>query len=67
MDYKLATPFYLKSSKKNIKDKSPVYMRITLNGVRTEICPNQSIQAENSNKRLERAKGNREEICIFNT
>lgn len=66
MDYNLTTHFYLKNGKENVKGQSPVYMRITLNGQRTEISTNQSIQSEDWNKRTERAKGNREETRVIN-
>ncbi len=66
MDYNLTTHFYLKNGRENVKGQYPVYLRITLNGQRTEISTNQSIQTENWNKRTERAKGNREEIRVVN-
>lgn len=66
MDYNLTTHFYLKNGKENVIGQSPVYLRITLNGQRTEISTNQSILSDNWNKRTERAKGNREEVRIFN-
>jgi hypothetical protein len=67
MDYTLTTHFYLKNGKENVMGQSPVYLRITLNGQRTEISTNQSILSDNWNKRAERAKGNREEVRIFNS
>jgi site-specific recombinase XerD len=66
MDYNLTTHFYLKNSRENAKGQSPIYLRITLNGQRTEISTNRSILEENWNKHSERAKGNREEVRIFN-
>ena len=66
MDYNLTSHFYLKTGKLNSKGQAPVYMRITLNGQRTEISTNQSILSGNWNKHTERAKGNREETRIFN-
>lgn len=66
MDYNLTTHFYLKNSRENAKGQSPVYLRITLNGQRTEISTHRSILEENWNKNAERAKGNREEVRIFN-
>jgi hypothetical protein len=67
MDYNLTTHFYLKNGRENSKGQSPVYLRITLNGQRTEISTNQSILADNWNKQAEKAKGNREEARIFNS
>jgi hypothetical protein len=66
MYYNLKTHFYLKSGRENTKGQSPVYLRITLNGQRTEISTNQGIHSENCNRHMERAKGNREETRIFN-
>jgi site-specific recombinase XerD len=66
MDYNLTTHFYLKSGRENSKGQSPVYLRITLNGQRTEISTNQSILTENWNRHIERAKGSKEETRIFN-
>lgn len=62
MDYKLTTHFYLRTDKINVKGSFPIYLRITLNGKRTDISTNQSIMPENWNRYTERAKGNREEI-----
>ena len=50
MDYNLTTHFYLKNGRENAKGQSPVYLRITLNGQRTEISTNRSILEENWNK-----------------
>ena len=66
MDYNLTMHFYLKNGRENVKGQYPVYLRITLNGQRTEISTNQSILSDNWNKHAERAKGNREEIRVIN-
>jgi site-specific recombinase XerD len=66
MDYNLTSHFYLKTGKLNSKGQAPVYLRITLNGQRTEISTNQSFISDNWNKHTEKAKGNREETRIFN-
>jgi hypothetical protein len=66
MDYNLTTHFYLKNGRENTKGQSPVYLRITLNGQRTEISTNQSIISDSWNNRTERVKGNREEIRVVN-
>lgn len=66
MDYNLTTHYYLKNGKENVKGQYPVYLRITLNGQRTEISTNQLTFPENWNKNTERAKGNREETRLFN-
>jgi hypothetical protein len=66
MDYNLITHFYLKTGKLNAKGQAPVYLRITLNGLRTEISTNQSILPVNWNKCTERVKGNSEETRILN-
>jgi site-specific recombinase XerD len=66
MEYNLTTHFYLKNRKENLRGESPVYLRITLNGIRTEISTNQSTQSENWNRKTERAKGNLEKTRIFN-
>jgi site-specific recombinase XerD len=66
MDYNLTSHFYLKSGKLNAKRQAPIYLRLTLNGLRTEISTNQSILHDNWNKLTERAKGNREETRILN-
>jgi len=67
MDFNLTTHFYLKNGRENVKGQYPVYLRITLNGLRSEISTNLSIAPDNWNKRAEMAKGNREEARIFNT
>jgi site-specific recombinase XerD len=66
MDNNLKIHFYLKSGKLNAKDQAPIYLRLTLNGQRTEISINQSVSLDNWNKHTERAKGNREEARILN-
>jgi len=42
MDYNLTNHYYLKNGKQNVKGQSSVYLRITLNGQRTEISTNQA-------------------------
>jgi Arm domain-containing DNA-binding protein len=37
--------FYVKKSKENLQGKSPIYLRITLNGKRAEISISRSIEA----------------------
>jgi hypothetical protein len=66
MEYNFKMHFYLKTDKLNVKGNAPVYLRLTLNGQRAEISINQSILPINWNKHAERAKGNREEVRIFN-
>jgi hypothetical protein len=66
MEYNFKIHFYLKTGKLNFKSQAPIYLRLTLNGLRTEISANQSILPVNWNKHTERAKGNREETRIFN-
>lgn len=66
MKYNLTIHFYLKSGKENSKKESPIYLRLTVNGQRTEISTNESILSDNWNKSAQRGKGNKEEIRILN-
>jgi len=66
MEHNLTIHFYLKKGKMNSKGLIPVYIRITLNGKRTEISTGLNIAEDNWNKVTERAKGTREEARIFN-
>jgi len=66
MDYKLTVHYYLRTDKINVKELSPIYLRITLNGKRIDISTSQCTIPENWNKYSERVKGNKEDVRILN-
>jgi len=58
--------FYLKRPKKPSKGPVPVYLRITVNGVRKEIATGRSCEPDRWNPNAGRASGNKEEIRSLN-
>jgi len=66
MDNNLKLHFCLKYSRKNSNGRIPIYLRLILDGKRTEIATGKSILSDNWNKYYERARGNREEARILN-
>ena len=59
--------FYVKKSKANLQGESPIYLRITINGKRSEISISRSIEASKWNSSANRAKGKTERIRSLNS
>ena len=66
MKYDLSILFYLKKSQEDKKGMVPVYMRITVNSVRTELSTNRKIEFLKWDNDSQRAKGRSEEAKTFN-
>lgn len=59
--------YYLKKSKVNTQGKAPIYLRITIDGKRTEISTKRSIEIEKWNSQSNRAIGRNEAIRELNS
>ena len=66
MKYDLNILFYLKKSQEDKKGMVPVYMRITINGVRSELSTNRKIEFLKWDGNTQRVKGRSEETKTFN-
>ena len=66
MKYDLSILFYLKKSQEDKKGLVPVYMRITINGVRSELSTNRKIEFLKWDINTQRVKGRSEETKTFN-
>ena len=58
--------FYVKKQMNYTSGQAPIYLRITVNGKRSEITTNRKCDPEKWNKKSGRAVGTREEIKSFN-
>jgi hypothetical protein len=58
--------FYLRKYKMTTDGKAPIYVRITVNGHRTDLSVKRSIDSANWNAKKGMAKGSREEIAKLN-
>lgn len=59
--------FYMKKPKNYLKGVAPIYLRITVNGLRSEITTGRSCEPLRWNSGVGRANGNKEEIKSLNT
>jgi site-specific recombinase XerD len=59
--------FYMKKPKNYQKGVAPIYLRITVNGNRSEVTTGRSCEPSRWNARVGRANGNKEEIKTLNT
>jgi len=66
MKYDLSILFYPKKSKEDKKGLVPIYMRITVNGARTELSTNRKIEYLKWDANPQRAKGRSEESRALN-
>lgn len=66
MKYDLSILFYLKKSQEDKKGLIPIYLRVTVNGVRTEVSVNRKIEFLKWDSRYQRAKGRSEEVRALN-
>jgi integrase len=66
MKYNLTSHLYLKADKLNSKGEAPIYLRITLNGIRLELSTKRTIEPDRWNIIMGRGKGNKEDIRILN-
>jgi len=54
--------FYMKKPKNYLKGVAPIYLRITVNGNRSEVTTGRSCEPTRWNSALGRANGSKEEI-----
>jgi site-specific recombinase XerD len=66
MKNKIVTHFYIKPEKKNCKGEVPIYLRITVNGERSEMSTNHWIDRGLWDKKSQRATGRSEPARIIN-
>jgi len=66
MQYDLSVLFFLKKGQVDKKGKIPIYLRITVNGERSEISTNRKIELTQWDKVLQRAKGRSESSRVLN-
>jgi len=66
MKYDLSILFYLKKSKEDKKGFVPIYLRITVNGLRTELSANRKIELLKWDGNSQRAKGRSDEAKTLN-
>lgn len=59
--------FYMKKPKNYQKGVAPIYLRITVNGNRSEVTTGRSCEPSRWNAHVGRANGNKEEIKTLNT
>ena len=58
--------FFLKTSKINIKGKAPVYLRVTVNGKRSEVSTQHFIVPSKWNSKKQRLNGTTYEVKCIN-
>ncbi len=66
MKNRITTHFYVKEARKDSKGEAPIYLRITVNGERTEISSNKKVAPEAWDKSSERVAGRSESARIIN-
>ena len=66
MKNKIATHFYVKQARKDRNEEAPIYLRITINGERSEITTGRVINPNNWDKSAERVIGRSEEARTIN-
>ena len=66
MKYDLSILFYLKKSKQDKKGLTSIYLRIIVNGLRTELSANRKIELLKWDSNSQRAKGRSEEAKTLN-
>lgn len=67
MNTKLSILFYIKRAKSNSDGKSPIYLRITVDGKRTEFSIKRFVEPEKWSTVQNKMKGNSEEARTINT
>ena len=66
MKNKIITHIYVKEARKDINGEAPIYLRITINGERSEITTGRVINPNNWDKSAERVIGRSEEARTIN-
>jgi site-specific recombinase XerD len=66
MKNKIVIHFYVRESKKDDNGEAPIYLRITLNGERSEISTNRRVNPEVWDKASERVAGRSESARVIN-
>lgn len=64
--YDLNVLFYLKKTKKNKAGETPIYLRITVNGQRTEMSVKRNVNSNIWDEKCHRVKGKSEKIRLIN-
>jgi len=59
--------FYVKRAKIDSNGKAPIYVRITVDGIRSELSIKRSVEIERWNTEAGKVKGNSEEVKSINT
>ena len=59
--------FYVKRAKIDNNGKAPIYLRITVDGIRSELSIKRSVEIERWNTEAGKVKGNTEEVKCINT
>ncbi len=67
MKHKISILFYLKSSKASKSGLKPIYLRITVNGVRIELSTSNFVESIKWNSISGRMKGNSEQARPINS
>ena len=67
MNTKLSILFYIKRARSNSDGKSPIYLRITVDGKRTEFSIKRFVEPEKWSTVQNKMKGNSEEARTINT
>lgn len=66
MKNRIVTHYYIKESKTDDKDLTPIYLRITINGTRAEISANRRVSISDWDKVTERVFGRSEQARTIN-
>ena len=66
MKNKIITHFYVKEARKDFRGLAPIYLRITVNGVRAELSSNKKVRPEAWDKSSERVAGRTEPARLIN-
>lgn len=67
MKTKITLHFYAKSTKRNVNGSLPIYVRLTINGERTEFISKKFIDKAKWSPELSEMKGNTEEARSINS
>uniref|UniRef100_UPI00404AA216 site-specific integrase n=2 Tax=Flavobacterium sp. TaxID=239 RepID=UPI00404AA216 len=67
MKHKISILFYVKSSKASKNGLAPIYLRITINGVRIELSTSKFVETAKWNSNTGRMKGNSEQSRLINS
>jgi hypothetical protein len=66
MKNNVSTLFYLKKPKNYVSGPIPIYLRITVDGLRTDFTSGKSCEPSRWNAKANRMTGNKEDVKAFN-